>query len=49
VHGDLSLPWSGGAVRVWLDGVPVAAACVNGRIALGRVEPGRHHALARAG
>ena len=48
VHGELSLPWSGGAVQVWLDGEPRAAACVDGRITIGRVGPGRHHALARA-
>jgi alpha-L-rhamnosidase len=49
VHGELSLPWSGGTVRLWLDGAPVAAPCVDGRLVFGRVGPGRHHALARAG
>lgn len=49
MHGELSLPWRSGAAQVWLDGVRIDAVCRDGRIALGRVAPGRHHALVRAG
>lgn len=46
--GEVSLPWSGGAAQAWLDGVPVAVAASEGRIAFGRLGSGRHHLLVRA-
>lgn len=47
VRAELSAPWQAdGPVRAWLDGTALpGAVCVSGRVAAGRVAPGRHHLL----